>query len=136
MAAAHLVPEGVTELFERETAIDHRVNPAAIERADEILLLASAPNDKALQPRLLGHQRRRRHLACAACQHPDQRNMPADAHRLDRLGERASAADLDHVVDAVIDSGDCGTEPTTVVDLSGEEPEIVRYGAGDPERFE
>ena len=44
--------------------------------------------------------------------------------------------ELDHVVDAVIDSGDCGTEPTTVVDLSGDEPEIVRYGAGDPARFE
>jgi tRNA threonylcarbamoyl adenosine modification protein (Sua5/YciO/YrdC/YwlC family) len=43
---------------------------------------------------------------------------------------------LDHVVDAVVDSGDCGTEPTTVVDLSGDEPEIVRRGAGDPSRFE
>jgi tRNA threonylcarbamoyl adenosine modification protein (Sua5/YciO/YrdC/YwlC family) len=44
--------------------------------------------------------------------------------------------ELDHAVDAVVDSGDCGTEPTTVVDLSDEEPEIVRYGAGDPARFE
>ena len=43
---------------------------------------------------------------------------------------------LDHAVDAVIDSGDCGTEPTTVIDLSGDEPEIVRRGAGDPSRFE
>ena len=43
---------------------------------------------------------------------------------------------LDHLVDAVIDSGDCGVEPTTVVDLSGEEPVILRVGAGDPIRFE
>lgn len=43
---------------------------------------------------------------------------------------------LDHSVDAVIDSGECGTEPTTVVDLSTDEPEIVRVGAGDPSRFE
>jgi tRNA threonylcarbamoyl adenosine modification protein (Sua5/YciO/YrdC/YwlC family) len=43
---------------------------------------------------------------------------------------------LDHLVDAVIDSGDCGVEPTTVVDLSGEEPVILRIGAGDPSRFE
>jgi tRNA threonylcarbamoyl adenosine modification protein (Sua5/YciO/YrdC/YwlC family) len=42
---------------------------------------------------------------------------------------------LDHLVDAVIDSGDCGIEPTTVVDLSGPEPEILRRGAGDPARF-
>ncbi|OLT49012.1 threonylcarbamoyl-AMP synthase [Saccharomonospora sp. CUA-673] len=43
---------------------------------------------------------------------------------------------LDHVVDAVIDSGECGVEPTTVIDFSGDEPEIVRVGAGDPSRFE
>jgi tRNA threonylcarbamoyl adenosine modification protein (Sua5/YciO/YrdC/YwlC family) len=42
---------------------------------------------------------------------------------------------LDHSVDAVLDSGECGVEPTTVVDLSGGEPEILRAGAGDPERF-
>ncbi|WP_053663306.1 L-threonylcarbamoyladenylate synthase [Streptomyces sp. MMG1121] len=43
---------------------------------------------------------------------------------------------LDHVVDAVVDSGECGTEPTTVVDFSGGEAEIVRRGAGDTDRFE
>jgi tRNA threonylcarbamoyl adenosine modification protein (Sua5/YciO/YrdC/YwlC family) len=43
---------------------------------------------------------------------------------------------LDAVVDAVIDSGDCGTEPTTVIDFSGDEPEIVRRGAGDVAPFE
>ena len=43
---------------------------------------------------------------------------------------------LDAAVDAVIDSGDCGTEPTTVIDFSGEEPEIVRRGAGDVAPFE
>ncbi|HEX3791100.1 MAG TPA: L-threonylcarbamoyladenylate synthase [Pseudonocardiaceae bacterium] len=43
---------------------------------------------------------------------------------------------LDHEVDAVIDSGDCGTEPTTVIDFSEKEPEVVRRGAGDPARFE
>ncbi|MER7766826.1 L-threonylcarbamoyladenylate synthase [Kitasatospora sp. NPDC096140] len=43
---------------------------------------------------------------------------------------------LDHVLDAVVDSGDCGTEPTTVVDFSGGTAEIVRIGAGDPTRFE
>ncbi|MCR3751295.1 L-threonylcarbamoyladenylate synthase [Lentzea californiensis] len=43
---------------------------------------------------------------------------------------------LDHVLDAVIDSGECGTTPTTVVDFSSGEAEIIRYGAGDPERFE
>ncbi|MCS0638427.1 L-threonylcarbamoyladenylate synthase [Streptomyces sp. LP05-1] len=43
---------------------------------------------------------------------------------------------LDHVVEAVLDSGDCGTVPTTVIDFSGGEAEIVRRGAGSTERFE
>lgn len=42
---------------------------------------------------------------------------------------------LDHLVDAVIDAGECGTEPTTVVDWSDRDPEVVRAGAGDPDRF-
>ncbi|MDO5083706.1 MAG: L-threonylcarbamoyladenylate synthase [Arachnia propionica] len=43
---------------------------------------------------------------------------------------------LDHEIDAVLDSGDCGIDPTTVVDLSGDEPEVLRVGAGDPAQFE
>jgi tRNA threonylcarbamoyl adenosine modification protein (Sua5/YciO/YrdC/YwlC family) len=43
--------------------------------------------------------------------------------------------ELDHQVDAVLDSGECGTEPTTVVDFSGGPAEVVRLGAGDPSRF-
>ncbi|MFD9301349.1 L-threonylcarbamoyladenylate synthase [Streptomyces sp. NPDC060048] len=43
---------------------------------------------------------------------------------------------LDHVVDMVVDSGECGTLPTTVIDFSSGEAEIVRRGAGDTSRFE
>jgi tRNA threonylcarbamoyl adenosine modification protein (Sua5/YciO/YrdC/YwlC family) len=44
--------------------------------------------------------------------------------------------ELDHFIDAVVDAGDCGTEPTTVVDWSEGYPQLVRVGAGDPARFE
>lgn len=44
--------------------------------------------------------------------------------------------ELDHVVDIVLDTGEAGTEPTTVVDLSTGTAEIIRRGAGDPSRFE
>ena len=44
--------------------------------------------------------------------------------------------ELGHVLDAVLDSGDAGDVPTTVVDLTGEEPEILRLGGGDPAPFE
>jgi tRNA threonylcarbamoyl adenosine modification protein (Sua5/YciO/YrdC/YwlC family) len=43
---------------------------------------------------------------------------------------------LGHLLEAVIDSGDCGTEPTTVIDLSQAEPQVLRRGAGDTSRFE
>jgi tRNA threonylcarbamoyl adenosine modification protein (Sua5/YciO/YrdC/YwlC family) len=42
---------------------------------------------------------------------------------------------LDHQIDAVVDSGDCLEAPTTVVDWSEGYPEIIRVGAGDPDRF-
>ena len=32
---------------------------------------------------------------------------------------------------AVVDAGACPMEPTTVVDLSGDEPVLVRQGRGD-----
>jgi tRNA A37 threonylcarbamoyladenosine synthetase subunit TsaC/SUA5/YrdC len=43
---------------------------------------------------------------------------------------------LAHEVDAVLDSGDVGLQATTVVDLSGDEVEVLRVGAGDPSPFE
>jgi len=38
----------------------------------------------------------------------------------------------EHQLAAVIDAGACPHEPTTVIDLSGEEPEVLRRGRGDP----
>ena len=42
---------------------------------------------------------------------------------------------LDHQIEAVVDSGECDTTPTTVIDLSEDEPEVLRVGAGDPTPF-
>jgi len=44
--------------------------------------------------------------------------------------------EIGDAVDAVLDSGDFGLEPTTVIDFSSDEPEILRYGAGDTSLFE
>ncbi len=60
--------------------------------------------------------------------------MPGEAEPMTQGWEIKEA--LDHQVDAVIDSGECGTEPTTVIDFSSGEVEILRKGAGDPARFE
>ena len=44
---------------------------------------------------------------------------------------REIQARLEHEIDAVLDGGDCGIVPTTVVDLSVTPPLIVRRGKGD-----
>lgn len=59
---------------------------------------------------------------------PDVELQPTEGWEIKEL--------LEHHVDAVLDSGDVGIDPTTVVDLTGEEPVIARLGAGDPEPFE
>jgi len=38
-------------------------------------------------------------------------------------------------IDLLIDSGSCGIEPTTVVDVTGEYPVIIRQGRGDSAAF-
>jgi len=42
---------------------------------------------------------------------------------------------LEHAVDLVIDSGPCNGQVTTVVDLSGDTPRLVREGSGDIRPF-
>ncbi len=42
---------------------------------------------------------------------------------------------LERHVDAIIDGGACGIEPTSVLDLSGEEVAVVRKGKGDVSAF-
>ncbi len=37
---------------------------------------------------------------------------------------------LEHKIEAVLDGGSCGIEPSTVIDLTGEMPRLVRRGKG------
>lgn len=40
---------------------------------------------------------------------------------------------LEHHVDLVVDGGHCGVEPTTIVDLTGSAPSVIRHGKGSAE---
>ncbi len=42
---------------------------------------------------------------------------------------------FEHQIAAVIDAGACPSQPTTVIDLHGAEPEVIRLGRGDPARL-
>jgi tRNA threonylcarbamoyl adenosine modification protein (Sua5/YciO/YrdC/YwlC family) len=81
-------------------------------------------------PRRLQHARRRT-IGVRIPDHPVVRQLlgGGDAEPLTSGAE--IAARLEHEVDAVLDGGDCGIEPTTVVDLSVSPPVIVRRGKGD-----
>jgi tRNA threonylcarbamoyl adenosine modification protein (Sua5/YciO/YrdC/YwlC family) len=43
---------------------------------------------------------------------------------------------LEHQVELIIDGGFCGLEPTSVIDLTGETPEVTRVGCGPVDQFE
>lgn len=60
--------------------------------------------------------------------------MPGDAFPLNEPYEIRET--IGHCVDLIIDGGSCGTEPTTVVDLNTDPPEVVRHGKGDASLFE
>ena len=42
---------------------------------------------------------------------------------------------LERQLDLVIDAGPCAAEPTTIIDLTGDAPQLVRQGAGDSAPF-
>jgi tRNA threonylcarbamoyl adenosine modification protein (Sua5/YciO/YrdC/YwlC family) len=55
--------------------------------------------------------------------------LPGDPLPLTDAGEIRER--LEHDIDAVLDGGNCGIEPTTVVDLAVSPPVVVRRGKGD-----
>lgn len=43
---------------------------------------------------------------------------------------------IGYSVDLILDAGACGIEPSTIVDLSGDAPVLLRAGKGDPRPFQ
>jgi len=93
-------------------------------------------------PRRLQHERRRT-IGVRIPDHPVPRLLLAElgeplmsstlllaADELPLTAGREIEARLGREIDAVLDGGDCGIEPTTVVDLSVTPPVIVRTGKG------
>jgi tRNA threonylcarbamoyl adenosine modification protein (Sua5/YciO/YrdC/YwlC family) len=58
---------------------------------------------------------------------PGESVPPSDAREI--------RAALEHQIDLVLDAGSCGAEPSTVIDLTGDEPVVVRAGKGSLELF-
>jgi tRNA threonylcarbamoyl adenosine modification protein (Sua5/YciO/YrdC/YwlC family) len=60
-------------------------------------------------------------------------SLPGDALPLND-GEEIRTR-LEHALDLVLDAGSCGIVPTTMVDLTGAAPELLRQGKGSLEPF-
>jgi tRNA threonylcarbamoyl adenosine modification protein (Sua5/YciO/YrdC/YwlC family) len=54
---------------------------------------------------------------------------------LPRTDAREIYERLEHSVDLVLDGGNCGLVPTSVIDLSGDRAQVVRVGRGDVAPF-
>lgn len=55
-------------------------------------------------------------------------HLPGDEHPLTEGWEIQDR--LEDQIELILDAGSCGIEPTTVVDLSGKVPELIRAGCG------
>jgi tRNA threonylcarbamoyl adenosine modification protein (Sua5/YciO/YrdC/YwlC family) len=58
---------------------------------------------------------------------PGEREPINDPHEIQARWQK--------VLQAIVDAGACPAQPTTVVDLTGDEPQILRLGRGDPARL-
>src|SRR5690606_35756724 len=59
--------------------------------------------------------------------------MPGDDQPLSEIYDIEDK--LGRLVDLIVESGACGIEPSTVIDLVDGEPQVIRTGLGDPTPF-
>ena len=98
-------------------------------------------------PRMLMHPKRRT-IGLRVPSHPiamallEQLGEPLMSVSLIMPGEAEPLSDpyemrqvLEHHVDLIIDGGFGGLEASTVINLAGDEPEVIRVGCGDPSPF-
>ena len=102
-----------------------------LEATKEVPRRLSHPQRKTIGPRLPDPrtsqallERLGAALLAATLTPPDAQEPPNDAPDILERFDRGLAA--------VVDAGACPLAPTTVVDLSGDEPVLMRHGRGDP----
>ncbi len=55
---------------------------------------------------------------------------PGESEALNDAGEISER--FDRVLQVIVDAGACPLQPTTVVDLTADEAQLIRRGRGDP----
>ncbi len=127
---------------------------ARVDNAQYRLLKATTPGSYTFilegtkeLPRRLLHPKRKT-IGLRVPNHPlalallEELDEPLLTSTLILPGAEAPLADADEIrqhleklIDLVIDAGGCGTEMTTVINLTGAQPELVRAGQGPLEPF-
>jgi tRNA threonylcarbamoyl adenosine modification protein (Sua5/YciO/YrdC/YwlC family) len=105
-----------------------------LEASKEVPRRVSHPSRKTIGLRLPDHKILQALL--------DLHGAPLLATTLIAIGETDPMNDpqeirerYEHAIAGVLDAGACALEPTTVLDLTGTEPELLRQGRGDISRF-
>jgi tRNA threonylcarbamoyl adenosine modification protein (Sua5/YciO/YrdC/YwlC family) len=105
-----------------------------LEASKEVPRRLSHPSRKTIGLRLPEHKTLQALL--------DLHGAPLLATTLIAIGETDPMNDpqeirarYEHAIAGVVDAGACTLEPTTVIDLTGGEPELLRQGRGDAARF-
>jgi tRNA threonylcarbamoyl adenosine modification protein (Sua5/YciO/YrdC/YwlC family) len=105
-----------------------------LEASKEVPRRLSHPSRKTIGLRLPEHKTLQALL--------DLHGAPLLATTLIAIGETEPLNDpqeirtrFEHAIAGVLDAGACALEPTTVLDLTGAEPELLRQGRGDVSRF-
>jgi tRNA threonylcarbamoyl adenosine modification protein (Sua5/YciO/YrdC/YwlC family) len=99
-------------------------------------------------PRRLQHDKRKT-IGIRIPDHPvaqallDELNEPIMSSTLILPGDEFPMTDCEEIavrlkndVDLIVDAGSCGVEPTTVIDLTGNYPVVLRRGKGVADAFE
>ena len=98
-------------------------------------------------PRRLSHPSRKT-IGIRVPDHPVMRDLleelgqPVMGTTLQLAGDDLPLNDGDAIaqrlrgqIELALDAGNCGVQPTTIIDLTGKEPQVVREGRGDLERL-
>ena len=99
VAAVHGRERG-RSVFELEHLVDDRLDLVLGQERIERLEIGARADVDAARGRVQPHQRADGHVAREPRQAADDRNMAAEAERLQRARQRVLAADLEHLVDA------------------------------------
>ena len=98
MLAAGLMAEGIAQISQIETAVDHRAHPEGFKRRDKVDLMLARPDDQTLKPLLLAHQCGSWNVAADPRENANQCDVGTGAPGVDGLRQSRGTTDFYHQI--------------------------------------